>query len=140
MMRERDDADHNAGSAGLRGLLVRDPYASQLLDGDCAARPNWLLSVVVVVRPMDKALTGRRPSVDRRWPVPHSTDRQDPRSVASRAVRLVLQPPGLCVDETVSLLAEQPTVKRAQVRHAPAAIATTRDLVFTTASPTCCWW
>jgi hypothetical protein len=33
----RDDADHNAGSAGLRSLLVRDPYASQLLDGDCAA-------------------------------------------------------------------------------------------------------
>ena len=32
-MRKRDDADHNAGSAGLRGLLVRDPYASQLLDG-----------------------------------------------------------------------------------------------------------
>jgi hypothetical protein len=34
----RDDADHNAGSAGLRSLLVRDPYASQLLDGDCAAQ------------------------------------------------------------------------------------------------------
>jgi hypothetical protein len=41
----RDDADHNAGSAGLRSLLVRDPYASQLLDGDCAAtRRSWALS------------------------------------------------------------------------------------------------
>jgi hypothetical protein len=29
-----DDADQNAGSAGLRGLLVRDPYASQLLGGE----------------------------------------------------------------------------------------------------------
>jgi hypothetical protein len=26
--------DHNAESAGLRGLLERDPYASQLLDGE----------------------------------------------------------------------------------------------------------
>jgi hypothetical protein len=34
----RDDADHNAGSAGLRGLLVRDPYASQLLDGEKTGR------------------------------------------------------------------------------------------------------
>lgn len=34
MMRKRDDADHKTGSAGLRGLLVRDPYASQLLDGE----------------------------------------------------------------------------------------------------------
>jgi hypothetical protein len=30
----RDDAEHKTGSVGLRGLLVRDPYASQLLDGE----------------------------------------------------------------------------------------------------------
>jgi hypothetical protein len=29
-----DAADQDVGSAGLRGLLVRDPYASQLLDGE----------------------------------------------------------------------------------------------------------
>ena len=50
----RDDADHNAGSAGLRGLLVRDPYASQLLDGEkvweIRGRSTHIRGPIVIVK------------------------------------------------------------------------------------------
>jgi hypothetical protein len=50
----QDADDHDAEDSGLRGLLVRDPYASQLLDGDkiweIRGRPTHIRGTVLIVK------------------------------------------------------------------------------------------
>jgi hypothetical protein len=49
-----DAADQNAGSADLRGLLVRDPYASQLLAGEkiweIRGRPTHIRGPILIIK------------------------------------------------------------------------------------------
>ena len=49
-----DAADQELGNAGLRGLLVRDPYASQLLDGDknweIRGRPTHIRGPILIIK------------------------------------------------------------------------------------------